>query len=197
MTSGDVDFASTLRPYGSVYVTQLYSIIELHRLDSFKSSIMEVLSHRGTFYNITGDGWPVLVYLFERQYIDLPDNIGILLLEDLISFQTEAFCRWHMFEGAFDITNLDSDWSCLSTYSIAPKSTYPTLAMLEYQRSNQDWLSEIKSCFGIVYEKVTTQREKLGIRMLPLKILTKPCQTFRPCFLRVEGCVALSGVTAC
>jgi len=57
-------------------------------------------------------------------------------------------------------------------------------------RGNFEFLADMLPCAieqqDDSFILVTTQPEKSGIRMLPLKMLTKPCQTLRLCFFKVE-----------
>jgi hypothetical protein len=98
-------------------------------------------AERVDLFELRDETWPTSIDLTEFRTRTMPLDFAGKASSVLRSLQSErpVLC-WFMFDGAFDVAGIGSEWHRLNCYAVhAPSLAQPVLALTEAERRDSAW----------------------------------------------------------
>lgn len=92
-------------------------------------------------FELRDDAWPTSIDMTEFRTGSIPSSFAEKLMSALKAVHSAGptLC-WFMFDGAFDVANVGSEWHKLNCYAVhAPSLEQPVLALSEVDRRSLGW----------------------------------------------------------
>ena len=148
-------FSQMVRPFGTDIVLDFYCIGELNgisKLPDWENILSDVkATAKVSEFLLYEEDWPVKVTMLTFKMGSMPENVQEFLrrvIKELLRYSPYIFS---LFEAAFDITMLDSDWMIDNTYAIGNQESDIHLCLDDSEREKDAWKSEARNFYKRIY----------------------------------------------